>query len=210
MTAAPAIRGYVEGRGGAAIHGWAWDAAAPDARLGIELRQAGAVVARGRADLPRPDLAQAGMGDGAHGFRFLLPESLADRADSLMVVALDPAGQAHPLEGLPADDGGLPLAGLRRGLQQIAAAQRATLRLLKTPPPEPPAAQETLARLGAMQEKLEAQIGTLEVFVTRLDSRLAALGAAEAPPPAARGTIAAAVMAGAAAAAMTLALAQLG
>ena len=48
--------------------GWTWDRARPEEAVEVELVHAGEVCARQRANLPRPDLARARIGDGRHGF----------------------------------------------------------------------------------------------------------------------------------------------
>jgi hypothetical protein len=48
--------------------GWARDAANPQARLTVWLEVGGAIVGHTRADIFRPDLIEAGKGDGRYGF----------------------------------------------------------------------------------------------------------------------------------------------
>ena len=54
------------------VHGWAWLPSAPEAPVEVEQWVDGVLKARSLADLPRDDLAAAGIGDGAHGWRMLL------------------------------------------------------------------------------------------------------------------------------------------
>jgi len=60
-----------------AAQGWVVNALQPDERLQVLVYSGDTVMAETRADLPRPDLARKGFGDGAHGFKcdFLLSPS---------------------------------------------------------------------------------------------------------------------------------------
>jgi hypothetical protein len=60
------------------ISGWAWDEAAPEKRLDVELLEGEALIAVVRADLDREFLKDAGKGDGKYGFHLPLPASLKD------------------------------------------------------------------------------------------------------------------------------------
>ena len=67
------FRGYMELVSDGEIHGWVWDPARPSDHLKVELLANGEVVAEGRADVLRPDLQSARVGDGRHAFRLALP-----------------------------------------------------------------------------------------------------------------------------------------
>lgn len=99
----------------------------------------GHVIAEALADLARPDLVQAGRGDGRHGFRLRLPPSLLD-------------GEARTVDVL-AIAGGAP-AALNRGEVTVAptpqAEPGAATRLLEdqapaAAEPEPPSQALVLA-----------------------------------------------------------------
>lgn len=185
----PPILGFVEARTADRILGWAWDPAEPDARLGVALMDGDTVLAEAMADRPREDLARNGVGDGAHAFDIALPERLRARAASLAVVARRADGRTMPLAAPPPPAGEAPaLARLQRGLEQVAASQRAVLRALQAPAPAA-STGETLATIASAQKRLEAQLATLEVFVNRLDERLAALAERDAAPRAPRAAL---------------------
>jgi len=208
LVAAPVgIRGFVEARTAEAILGWAWDPARPEARLTVALRLGGEVVAEAEAALPREDLARGGIGDGAHAFRIDLNPALAGRLDALAVTVTDAEDRVQRLEEAPvAPVEQLALARLQRGIEHLVAGQRT---LLRRAAPEQEAT-ELLARIAAAQERTAAQVETLEVFVMRLDARLAALAAVQPPPRMPARSLALAGLLGAAAAlAMTLALGAL-
>ena len=71
-TAAPVRRvlaiGAIESIDHQHILGWAWYRPTPDDPIEVEILVDDAVVLKVRADLPRPDLAELGVGDGRHGF----------------------------------------------------------------------------------------------------------------------------------------------
>ncbi len=74
----------IEGRFEAVIDGraigWAWDPGRPGEAVEVEIEVDGRSVARGAADVERPALADAGIGQGRHGFDISLPESLTESA----------------------------------------------------------------------------------------------------------------------------------
>lgn len=59
-----------------AITGWAWDPSDPDRRLWVELREGERLLGRVRADRLRPDLVEAGKGDGKVAYFFTPEEDL--------------------------------------------------------------------------------------------------------------------------------------
>ena len=69
--------------------GWLQSSDWPGAAPVIELRADDRVIASATADRHRPDLAQAGIGDGRHGFSFEVEASLLDGAASLTLAAAD-------------------------------------------------------------------------------------------------------------------------
>ena len=66
----PSLNGHVDIVTPLLVAGWVRDLADPDRRLDLNLVQNGAVVAVTQAEMMRPDLAQAGIGDGGYGFQF--------------------------------------------------------------------------------------------------------------------------------------------
>jgi hypothetical protein len=80
MSHPPRYDGILQGVGNGTVLGWAADRAAPAARVPVSLVVDGEVVAEGVADMPRPDLAEMELGDGAHGFLIALPERLQQPA----------------------------------------------------------------------------------------------------------------------------------
>lgn len=68
------VQGRIERVHEGLVQGWAWRPAQPDERVTVRVLIDGEEVGHTTADLPRPSLAAAGVGDGAHAFRFRLPE----------------------------------------------------------------------------------------------------------------------------------------
>jgi hypothetical protein len=82
----PAIDGRIEVVRDGVVAGWTWRPSAPDERIGVRVLVDRREVFAGVADLPRRNLAEAGIGDGCHGFHVRLPPELRDgRAHELMV-----------------------------------------------------------------------------------------------------------------------------
>jgi hypothetical protein len=73
------------------LDGWLHAPDFPAARPAVEARIDSRVVAVTVADRPRPDLARAGLDDGAHGFALALPDDLPADAD-IVVTAFDADG----------------------------------------------------------------------------------------------------------------------
>lgn len=68
--AQPELHGHVDIVTPLLVAGWVRDLTAADRRLELQLVHNGAVLAVTRAEMMRPDVAQAGIGDGAYGFQF--------------------------------------------------------------------------------------------------------------------------------------------
>jgi hypothetical protein len=192
-----AVRGFVDGVTGSAIEGWAFEPGHPTERVVVELRLDGSRVATTVADRHRTDLIRAGIGDAFHGFRFPLKPGLAERRSELAVVAqgvdgdevtlpLFQRGAAPPTANAPPPPP--PAPAVMKAIDQLVASQRALEgrlaelagRVTDLPVPVGPPAEATEA---------EARLGALEVWVARLDDRLAAIQAAHPATPAERSGI---------------------
>lgn len=77
-AATPSPEGVLEPETCEYISGWAWDAAQPTTPVMVALFDGAQLVASVRADRYRADLVAAGKGDGRHGFRIPVPDSLRD------------------------------------------------------------------------------------------------------------------------------------
>ncbi len=71
------------------ISGWCWYPMQPATRVQLSVAVDGATVGSTSASTFRPDLQQAGIGDGCHGFNFALPWSLLEEVGRLTIVLAD-------------------------------------------------------------------------------------------------------------------------
>ncbi|BDG71946.1 hypothetical protein [Roseomonas fluvialis] len=183
---APDIRGLVDNATPDRLYGWAWNAAAPAERVAIEARLGATTVHATRADLARPDLAKAGVGDGCHAFEIPLEPEWIRRRSELSIVARSADGTETPVPVRvrratgDADDAGLP-----RMLDAIVAGQRRLhedLRAIAARLPDP-GGQTALASLVQSHRDLQERLDVLALWLTRLDERLATLPVATEPAP---------------------------
>jgi hypothetical protein len=70
--------------------GWAWDPERPEEALEVEVLVDEEPVARGRAEVERSVLAEAGIGSGRYGFDVPLPEHLASAPEHTIRVLAGP------------------------------------------------------------------------------------------------------------------------
>ncbi len=110
----PVIQGALLGIREDGIAGWAWNPAAPHETLEVEVLANGELAGVARAELFEPSLAEQGVGNGSHAFRFLLGQvpDLPCRIEARI------PGTRAPLPG------GLVLDGL----SQLATALRPEVR----------------------------------------------------------------------------------
>ena len=67
------------------VAGWAWSPAKPQQRLTVQIWNNGRLLIEGPAAQHRQDLADAGKGDGSHGFHFTFPIPIADLSVTVKV-----------------------------------------------------------------------------------------------------------------------------
>lgn len=94
-----AVRGNLEPVRDGIVTGWVWDPAQPAMRLTVQLLIDGSVCCEIVANRFRPDLKQAGIGDGGHGFMARIPADLADGTDRQVEARV--AGLDQSLPGSP-------------------------------------------------------------------------------------------------------------
>ena len=81
-----AVIGRVERISNGIVSGWAYRPGAPNWRVWIRVIVDGTEACQGAADLGRPAVAAAGIGDGRHGFRFELPAALTETENHSVLV----------------------------------------------------------------------------------------------------------------------------
>jgi hypothetical protein len=72
------VEGCVESADGEQIGGWAWDPHRPNRPLQVDIYDGDVLLATVPADQVRPDLVEAGKGDGRHDFNCPTPARLKD------------------------------------------------------------------------------------------------------------------------------------
>ncbi len=90
IGAQPALLGNIDEATWTTIEGWVWDPEAPEERIRLELVEGETQLAMAVASDDRPDLVQAGVGDGRHGFSIeLKPGLLAEGGHILHLRCVD-------------------------------------------------------------------------------------------------------------------------
>ena len=74
----PVYQGFHEVANCTTISGWAWDSTQPNTPISVDIFSDSVLVMTVLADQFRQDLLNAGVGNGAHGFSFTVPNSLKD------------------------------------------------------------------------------------------------------------------------------------
>ena len=213
------IEGRVDAVANGRVYGWAWDRAAPEGRLEIQVRLPGpageTVLGTGLADHPRPDLAANGVGDGRHAFEIALGQDAPAEPGDLLVVARDPAsGRELALQSPSEPERILEQAvsphllrlaaiidGSRAEQKRLAAAQQAVARAVADIQQQVPAKAELEARLDSVAAdlaELRERVAGLDVYLLRMDQSLhgitAKLGAREGSDRRALGRVALAAL----------------
>lgn len=88
QSTASHFEGFLDNVDSSSISGWAWDRSQPNTPVSIEIYDGGLLIARVAANLYRPDLLSAGIGNGSHAFSVPTPASLQDGAPHLVVVRI--------------------------------------------------------------------------------------------------------------------------
>jgi len=95
--AGQAVHGHVDGVCRGLVTGWCWDPAQPSRRLRVQVQVDGVPVVEAPAQLARPDLRAAGIGDGGYAFRIMLPDRVNDGRHHRIDILAD----GRPLIGSP-------------------------------------------------------------------------------------------------------------
>ena len=175
------IEGLVDNATEIRLYGWAWNAAAREERLAVELRLADQVVARTTAERMREDLAKAGVGDGRHAFELPLRPEWAQRHKELNVVVRAADGTEAPLPMRARRVDIDPTGALSRVMEATASAHRQLreelLRLADRIPTQDNDRDHAIRTLAESQVALDGKLDTLMIWLSRMDERLAAIAA---------------------------------
>jgi hypothetical protein len=174
------MRGLIDNATADRLYGWVWDVAHPGYRVTVELRLAGEVVATTIADYARPDLAKNGVGDGCHAFEFPLLRQWSSQPRDLTAVAYGKDGVEFlmPVRIHRNDDASVPakatvqLQATTKALLAEHQSVRQEIEALRLRSAQLPdiAAIEAVTKAG---QDLQRRIDSLELWITRLDSKLA-------------------------------------
>ena len=185
----PGIVGYVEAITDTAALGWTWRPGT-DAKLAVELRLDGQIVAKSVASGLREDLARSGIGDGHHAFTLPIPETVRPRSSELGVFAIGEDGVAVALNAPPGQDVSPDRFGnLQRSVDMLIGSQRLMHRNLQVALQQQPSVVSALGDIAAAQTNLNESIATFELFAIRLEQALATREAPEGSAPARRSLV---------------------
>ncbi len=181
------LEGLVDNAAENRLYGWAWNPAAPEERLVVELRMGEQVVARTTAERLREDLVRAGVGDGRPAFELPLRLEWSQRYRELNVIvrAADGSEAQLPMRARRGDID--PTGALSRVLEATATSHRQLReeiqRVADRIPRQDPEREAAIAALAQSQAALDARLETLTVWLTRMDERLAALASPASAAP---------------------------
>lgn len=145
-----AVEGWIDHIEGRKVFGWAWCRSQPDRPVEMEIRFNNRTLATTRADGLRQDLARAGVGDGRHGFQFLLDEPVPPDQKGLIsaVVRCGPDGPFAPLVNRTVQQQAKPAQGEDAGAAGQQTRGSSELRAV-------------LSALAATRKTIEDRLGTL-------------------------------------------------
>lgn len=171
-------RGAIDNIGAERIYGWAWNPERPEERVTVEVRLAGRTVLSTRADMERADLPQSGIGDGRHAFALRLNAECVARRAEMSVVARAEDGRETVLPFRVRRTPEMAAQEAKRAVENLAEGQRELREVVRTMQADRArVAEATLigTRVLEAETRLEARLATLEIWLTRLDERLATL-----------------------------------
>jgi len=121
-------QGELNGLTGSLLHGWAFNPKSPDERVVVEVYLDGISLGVTVANIFEPDLKQNHIGDGEHGFSFILPALAREHGGQLRVriantsiwlgAAISVDKQIEKLDSQVFTDGGLRITGWASELSQ--------------------------------------------------------------------------------------------
>jgi hypothetical protein len=158
------------------VYGWAYNSEKPSEHLVIRIMQGPQVIASGVANLMRPDLPEAGIGDGDHAFEILVPQNITS-FHGLMIVAQSVREGEIALPIATNDDRRLDdlfevfseryeaaLFALKDEIDHLRESQATR----PEPLVKPPLDSQLETRLAKLEQRIEAS----EIFVMRIDSQI--------------------------------------
>jgi GT2 family glycosyltransferase/glycosyltransferase involved in cell wall biosynthesis len=170
-----ALLGNLDGVHGRCVEGWVFDPAAPLREITVEIFEGERLLGTAPARLFRGDLASAGVGDGSHAFRFLIPLELFDGQDHDISVRIRDEHYTVPGSPFRLKTALLPTDVIFTGTSEAVAAT----------PPLSDLQFGMLRSLNAMTEALLIQNRTLGALLERLtpEAALSPRGGMPTPTP---------------------------
>jgi hypothetical protein len=162
------------------VFGWAYNTDAADEHLVIRIMYGTQVLSSGVANILRPDLVEAGIGDGQHAFEIIVPPNISS-FHGLIIIA----------QSVKAGEIALPIASnvdrhLDELFGQFSARYEEALFALKAEIDRlddrvadrsaPSNGTRLPPDLAARIVKLEERMDTTEVFLMRIDEMVRKLG----------------------------------
>jgi len=95
----PVYQGFHDSADCQSIGGWAWDQRQPSTPISVDVLVDGSTAATVLANIARPDLVNAGIGNGVHGFSLATPASAKDGQSHVITVRF--AGTSTNLSATP-------------------------------------------------------------------------------------------------------------
>lgn len=171
------------------LFGWAFNSEAPDEHLVIRVSRSTQIVASGVANIFRPDLPDAGIGNGDHAFEIIMPPNI-ESLHGVMVVAQSQKSGELALQIATNDDRRLDelVAHFSRRYEDALVALKEELDRLKERCSDLEAQNRMPATLALGDDvverlnALEARMDAAEVFFLRIDETVSKLAAAQMKP----------------------------
>ncbi|HTW72729.1 MAG TPA: Hint domain-containing protein, partial [Acetobacteraceae bacterium] len=121
-TSGNPLRGALDTATRQRISGWVQNPTAPETPVAVQIADNGMTIARLLANRFRPDLAEAGVGNGRHSFDVIIPGGLSPLARHVIQVRSEADGADIPGSPVVIEAAGSFDAGLRQAIANAVAA----------------------------------------------------------------------------------------
>ena len=172
LEAAQGAEGSLDAISGRVVEGWAFDAGNPDRAVLVEIFDRDRRIGETPAGQFREDLLEAGIGDGSHAFRFLLPLELFDGDEHVIIACIAQTGRV--LHNSP-----FTLRTEQLPIQQSFPSGRS---IVSTTPPLSDVQFTMLRGINAIADALAVQSRALEGLIGHLTREHELLPPASAVP----------------------------
>lgn len=169
------------------IYGWAYDTEDPPVQLKIVVETEAGPAAEGVADVKRPDLAEAGIGNGDHAFRIALPGHAALPIDKVRVFAMRGDGKRTELLATSSEESQLGnllrihAVSVRKRIAELETRLEEVEYAAFHQPRDSDAATEERVAIFDLIHALDNRVSGAEVFLVRIDEALRKLTEEQRP-----------------------------